>query len=377
MDESTVPLLDNNEIERRKSERKKRGKITQTIKTIKSFPSNINSNINNLKLKDSKAKKIENKFIFKVYLHFLIHICFIILINILTLKIGQFYYIIATSIILFSVFSILTFTSLILPLFFDKILRLKPFNYLYLIIFTISLSYIISKILVSFEFTFTYAFVKVSSTLFLFQIIFLIINERVQKKKHLDIISTNIFSVLCLIFIGAILYYIERKKISFAKIILIVLFILLFANYLIYDTNIILNEKRRNFKENDYVLAVMYLYIDIVQTIFELIKNFYNLNEPEARPTANHGTIKRMIYTGDEDYDQLYAKESEDDQIVKFDIKRTNSAKGLKLISNAIIEESQEENYVDIIEKDADNDRSFKRTYSGENLVFDGEDDNQ
>ena len=374
MDESTVPLWDNNEIERRKSERKKRGKITQTIKTIKSFPSNINSNINNLKLKDSKAKKIENKFIFKVYLHFLIHICFIILINILTLKIGQFYYIIATSLILFSVFSILTFTSLILPLFFDKILRLKPFNYLYLIIFTISLSYIISKIFVSFEFTFTYAFVKVSSTLFLFQLIFLIINERVQKKKHLDIISTNIFSVLCLIFIGAILYYIERKKISFFKIILIVLFILLFANYLIYDTNIILNEKRRNFKENDYVLAVMYLYIDIVQTIFELIKNFYNLNEPEARPISNHGKAKSMIYTGDEDYYQMYIQEKEDDDDVKVVIKRTNSA---KMDLNTIIKECKEENDVNIIESDKEDNRSVKRTYSGENLVFENKDDNQ
>ena len=374
MDESTVALLDKNENEYRKSERKLRGKLSETIRITNSFPLNINSNINNLKLKDSKAKKIENKFIFKVYLHFLIHIILVILINILTFKIEHFYSTIATSIILFILFSILTFTSLIFPLFYDQILRLKPYNYLYLIIFTISLSYIISKILVSFEFTFIYAFFKVCSTLLLFQLILLIINERVSKKKHLDIKNTNIFSVLCLIFVGAILYYIERKKISFFKIILIVLIILIFANYLIYDTNIILNESRRKFKENDYVLAVMYLYIDIVQTIFELIKNFYNLNEPEARPISNHGKAKSMIYTGDEDYYQMYIQEKEDDDDVKVVIKRTNSA---KMDLNTIIKECKEENDVNIIESDKEDNRSIKRTYSGENLVFENKDDNQ
>ena len=374
MDESTVALLDKNENEYRKSERKLRGKLSETIRITNSFPLNINSNINNLKLKDSKAKKIENKFIFKVYLHFLIHIILVILINILTFKIEHFYSTIATSIILFILFSILTFSSLIFPLFYDQILRLKPYNYLYLIIFTISLSYIISKILVSFEFTFIYAFFKVCSTLLLFQLILLIINERVSKKKHLDIKNINIFSVLCLIFVGAILYYIERKKISFFKIILIVLIILIFANYLIYDTNIILNESRRKFKENDYVLAVMYLYIDIVQTIFELIKNFYNLNEPEARPISNHGKAKSMIYTGDEDYYQMYIQEKEDDDDVKVVIKRTNSA---KMDLNTIIKECKEENDVNIIESDKEDNRSVKRTYSGENLVFENKDDNQ
>ena len=118
----------------------------------------------------------------------------------------------------------------------------------------------------------------------------------------------------------------------------------------------------------------MYLYIDIVQTIFELIKNFYNLNEPEARPISNHGKAKSMIYTGDEDYYQMYIQEKEDDDDVKVVIKRTNSA---KMDLNTIIKECKEENDVNIIESDKEDNRSVKRTYSGENLVFENKDDNQ
>ena len=378
MDETTQPLLDNNgiyEMKHRKSERKIRGKLSGTIKSVTKTNS-LSQNITNLRVKDSKAKKIENRFIFKVYIHFFIQILFVISIIILSFKIKQFNSILSTSKFLFYTSLFISFILLIYPLFNDFLLKIRPYNYFYLLLFTISLSYIICKLLISFKSTFTYKFVKVSSILFIFQLLYLIINEYIHKKKHFDISNTSIFLGLCLLFIGSILYFIE--KITFFKLILVILIILLFGIYLLYDTNLIFRETRRKFQENDYVLATIYLYIDIIQTIFELIKKFYNSYEPEAKPINKHGNAKSMIYTGDEAYTQLYQNDDEkkeDDSII---IKRTNSANDLKNIPT-VIKEVENENDPEENVKDNDaTDQSFKRTYSGKNLVFDdNEEDNE
>ena len=364
MDESAEPLLDNNENRNNKSERKKKGKISETLKTTKPFAFNIN----NLKIKDSKEKKIKNRFIFKVYLHFLIHILFIILINILSFKIQQFHAIISKKTFLFYTFLILTFILLIYPLFNDYLLKHSPYNYFYLMIFTISLSYIISKIFISFKSASKYKIIKVSSILFIFQLIFLIINEYLYKKKALDVKKINIILGLCLILTGLILYFLE--KISFLKLVFIIIFILLLSNYLIYDTDLILNEKRRKFKERDYVLATVYLYIDIIQTILELIQKFYNLNEPESRPVKCKGTAISMIYTGEEAYDQLYCQKEQDDKEEDYIIRRTNSAKRLKIDNNKIIKECENENDDEESENKNKNIKKYKKIYSNKVLLY-------
>ena len=48
--------------------------------------------------------------------------------------------------------------------------------------------------------------------------------------------------------------------------------------------NCIFLDKRRVFIKTEYVLAVVFLYIDIFQAILELLEKFYNSCEPERKP---------------------------------------------------------------------------------------------
>ena len=162
----------------------------------------------------------------------------------------------------------------------------------------------------------------------------------------MDIGNTIAFIGLCLLFIGSILYFV--KKITFFKLIFVILIVLLLGVYLIYDMNLIFLDTRRNFDEKDYVLATIFIYIDIIQTILELIVKFFNSFEPERMPIKKYNKTKRMIYTGDEDYENLYTQKSEkekkidedEDDVIK--IKRTNSVKGFKVDSKYIIKEEDE-----------------------------------
>ena len=148
MDESQEPLLDNNNIQFPRTERKNKGKLSETtfIPKSKSFALDL-QNYN----KDSKTKKIENKFIFKVYLHFFGQIVFILIMTLLAFKNKTFNSILSNNKILFIISIIIIFILLIYPLKYEQLLKSLPYNYIYLSLFTISIAYVICKILISFN----------------------------------------------------------------------------------------------------------------------------------------------------------------------------------------------------------------------------------
>ena len=347
MEESIQPLLNNNEQSNLRSQKKKKRSSSKTLKVKK-----LSFDLTKLNPKDSKAKKIENKFIFKVYLHFFVHIIFILLMILLSFKNIIFNSILSKNKFIFYIFSILAFILFILPLFTEQMLKLSPYNYLYLLFFTICISYIICKISLFFSPT----IIRVFSILLIFELIYLIIDAYINKNYDIDIANTSTFMGVFLLFITAIVYFVD--KISFFKLNLIFLIILLFGIYLIYDMNLIFLEKRKKFEENDYILATLYLYIDVFQTIFELIGKFYNSCEPERKPIQKLKEAKSMIYTGDEAYEDLYNEKNEEKKLdMKNKIKRMNSAKILSLDSHKIdgseIEDSAKE--------DDDYELSFKQ----------------
>jgi len=332
MDESTKPLL-KDDYQNSRSERKRIK--SETIK-VKCF-----SLDSIYKPKNMKNLKNENKFIFKVYLHLLSQTIFLILTVIFAFKLTIFGQIFSNS-ILFYIFITLAFVLFIYPLMSNQILKEKPYNYIYLVIFTISVCYIICKILLYFEFSTSI----IALILFIFELLYLTVDSYLSKRTEMDIGNTIAFIGLCLLFIGSILYFV--KKITFFKLIFVILIVLLLGVYLIYDMNLIFLDTRRNFDEKDYVLATIFIYIDIIQTILELIVKFFNSFEPERMPIKKYNKTKSMIYTGDEDYENLYTQKSEkekkidedEDDVIK--IKRTNSVKGFKVDSKYIIKEEDE-----------------------------------
>ncbi len=54
--------------------------------------------------------------------------------------------------------------------------------------------------------------------------------------------------------------------------------LIVFSTYIIYDTQLILGNQREKFNNNDYVLAAMCLYIDIINLFIEMVK-IASLNE--------------------------------------------------------------------------------------------------
>lgn len=353
MEESVEPLLDNINNQYPRAERKSKGKLSETTLIPKSKSLALKLQEYN---KDPKTKKIENKFIFKIYLHFFGQIIFILLMTIFAFKNKTFHSLLSNNKFLFIIFIIVILILLIYPLKYEQLLKNPPYNYIYLFIFTISISYVICKILILFNSN----LIEAGAILFIIELIYLMIDSYISKMNKLDLINTSAFMGLCLLFIGSILYFI--KKVNFFILIFIILIILLFGIYLIYDMNLILLDTRRNFEENDYVLATIFLYIDIFQIFLELIIKFYNSCEPEKKPIKKHNPAKSMIYTGEEEYENLYIQKEEekkkndnDDKIEP--IKRTNSHKEFKLDPKKI-------------NKEIEHDNSLKRNNSEEKLIF-------
>ena len=370
MDESEEPLLDNINNQYLRSERKNKGKLSETTIIPKSKSLSLNLQARN---KDTKTKKIENKFIFKIYLHFFGQIVFILLMAIFAFKNKTFNSILSNNKILFFIFIIIILILLIYPLKYEQLLKNTPYNYIYLFSFTISISYIICKILIFFNSNLIVA----GTILFIIELIYLIIDSYFSKNNKLDLINTSAFMGLCLLFIGSVLYFI--KKVNFFNLIFIILIILLFGIYLIYDMNLILNDTRRNFEENDYVLANIFLYIDIFQTFWELIKKFYNSCEPEKKSIQKYNATRNMIFTGEEDYENLYNQKEEekknndnnDNDDKSLSVKRTNSHKEFKYKENKDSDNKNENEK----EKEIEHDNSFKRINSGEKFKFEKEED--
>jgi hypothetical protein len=114
--------------------------------------------------------------------------------------------------------------------------------------------------------------------------------------------------------------------------------------------NLIFEEKRRPFEENDYVLATMFIYIDIIQTIFELIGKFYSSLEPERKTKHQYHSQKSNIFIGEKEYVESYQekndennKEQNEDKQNLLKPKKRNSDGNIKKIVKESIQEYDSE----------------------------------
>lgn len=301
MDESKEPLLFKKS-HTLKSERKSSGNISDSlnIKTI--------FNLDDYKEKDPKTKKIEAKFIFKVFLHILCQVILILIMIIFSFKIKAINNIINNYILLF-ILSLITIILFFHPIFSDKILRISPYNYIYLFIFTICLSYLISSLFIIFNYSPNQ--IKVGGILLICELIGLLVYSYINKGDEINLNYGTSFMALCLLFFSSIIYFFG--KIGIFKLILIILFILIIGIYLIYDINQIFLETRKTFEETNYALATMFIYIDIIYTLNELINKFYSSCEPEQKSQTKNNFKKNMIFTGEEEYQKLYNQIEEDE----------------------------------------------------------------
>ena len=387
--ESSEPLLDEKNNKKAKVERKKRGKVSETIKTKSLSCLNLNfyyQEDENEKQKDPKTIKIETKFLFKIFFHLFCQFIFIILMLIILFNNETMNHFLSNSNNLFLFFIIFGLITFIVPIFSEKIINIFPYNYIYLSIFTLIISYFTCKVLIFLN----SSTIIISVILFSSELIVLGIDSYLIEKDKINKINSIIFSGVCLVFIGLFYYFI--KKIQLYKIFLIIIIILIIGYYLIYDMNLILSEKKKKFRENDYVPATLFIYSNIIPTMFEFCDSF----ESRRKPIKKHKGQKIMIYTGDESYERLYNQKDDEENNNEDDEKKTNTllpkrrntdvGRKIRLSQNNIIKEVENENDSDDKEDEKDNENSLLnnndtdisfKNQSGQKLEFENENENE
>jgi len=143
------------------------------------------------------------------------------------------------------------------------LLTTVPFNYFFFIIFTLSLSYLICRVVI----LFTFKTILVLWTLLLIMVLSLSIYSYNLAKK-VQITSAVVFSSLSTISFSVIIKFVS--KITIVNILLILLCLICFSIYLVYDVISLIEEKEIEKKE--YILVNVFLYTDIIKQFIKLIR---------------------------------------------------------------------------------------------------------
>jgi FtsH-binding integral membrane protein len=217
------------------------------------------------------TKSIRINFIRKVYgiLSFQILITTIFVILTMTIKSIKTFMI--NNPILFYIILLLTIILPIIIICFPNTMNKVPLNYIILLLFTLSESYLISFICsIS-----NGKIVLMACLMTFFMVVFLSLyafftdNDITLKSSFLFIFAFSLF------LFGFFLIFTNNKIIH---IIYCVLGIILFSFYLVYDTQLIIGNKSYCVETDDYILASFMLYTDIISIFLELLNLLQLLN---------------------------------------------------------------------------------------------------
>jgi len=210
---------------------------------------------------------IRKGFIFKVYglltIQLVLTFGFVILAN--EIKVLKIF--IVTHIWFLIVLLFVPFVILILFVCYKSTMNKVPLNYILLFIFTIAEGYVVSFITLGY----TKKSVYFVMALTLLAVIALTIYALVTKKDF-TLMGGILWVTLTLLILGTILNMFFR--IQFLNFIFDIIGVILFSLYIIYDTQLIIGNRENKFSIDDYVLAVINLYLDIINLFLYLLSIF-------------------------------------------------------------------------------------------------------
>ena len=208
-----------------------------------------------------------------------------------------------------------------------KIFSVKPFNYFFFLIFSVSISIIVCK----FAILFSFKTMVILWTLLVFMILSLSIYAFFYKKE-IQLISTSFIVFIVLSIISLIIKFLAN--VSIIDSLIIVLSLVIFSVYLIYDVNKLIEEKQITSK--DYFLLNILLYFDIIMHFVKLIYFIHkNLQSDEKNETLE--TMKNFaedLDKGIKEVDGLGNKNDGDKKKKKGKKKEDKKKKGKKKPSN-------------------------------------------
>ena len=213
------------------------------------------------------ADKIREGFISKVYGIIAYQILLTSLIVYLGFVSTWFQENILNSKLIFGLNIVITITCLFLPMFSAKLLQKIPTNYIILTIFTLSFSCIVSMQ------TNKYTGKSVMSALLLtFATVVTLTYYAWNTKKDFTVHSGTMLVCLVLLILSSFIFLIVRIPLS--NLLVMYGSLVLFCIYLIYDTQMLIGSRGKKFTEDDYILAAITLYLDVIVLFLQILKIF-------------------------------------------------------------------------------------------------------
>jgi len=162
-------------------------------------------------------------------------------------------------------------TCLILPIFKPSLYRTVPLNYIILTIFTISYGWWIAA--------FTLMFTKTSVLFVLFLTIVTVTSLTVYAfitKSDFTGLGGFLSTALIVLIFASILELIFPMPLL--NLIISYFSLMIFSLYLIYDVQLVAGDKQKKFSEDDYILAALNIYLDIIGIFIQLLQFFGTRN---------------------------------------------------------------------------------------------------
>jgi len=191
-----------------------------------------------------------------------------------------------------------------------KFLSVVPFNYFIFLIFSLCISILVCKLVILFSFK-TIAILWV---LLIFMILSLSIYAFITKIE-IKLLPTSFFVLMVLLIIGVFIKFFA--DVSFVDMLFIILCLICFNLYLIYDTNVLIEERKMT--SRDYFTLNILLYLDIIMNFIKLAKFIIkNLQSEEGENNKNESLEKIKDFA--EDIEQgldavkNFGKEADDDE---------------------------------------------------------------
>ena len=293
-DEMAIPLIDKKKLDK---------------KINKKYSEDIEENEKEDNDKEMIEIKKKNLIISKIYFMFFIQlgISYLFIYQAFNNKI--FFNLVKNNIKLLSLTIILTAIIFVSSYQWKFILIITPFNYFFFLVFTISISFIICKIVILFSFK--------SITVLWILILIMILSLSVyayNSIKEIKFLETIAFISLILISFGFILFFVV--KINLMDILLILFCLISFCVYLIYDVNSIIKDK--NIGKKNFILVNFYLYTDIFRIFMKMVKVIYthlskSLDKEENEILQDMNDINEQFEKGFEDVEKNFGKKDKGD----------------------------------------------------------------
>lgn len=209
-------------------------------------------------------QKIRNGFICKVFGIILYQLIITTIVVLFGLFNETFKYLLLKSTALYLICLIASFVLILLPLCYRNVYSSVPQNYIVLTLFTLCFSYLIAAI------TCVYSPQNVLAVLFLtILIVGALIIYALKTKEDFTVMGGMLCVFLILLIASSLILILI--PIPFLYLLYDIAGLIIFSFYIVFDVQLLVGDSSNKFSEDDYILAAMNIYLDVINIFIKLL----------------------------------------------------------------------------------------------------------